>query len=1581
MTFLTKQLCLATTLAISLVMFPWPLSAEPLHFQKGDHIALVGNELGERMQHQNQWETLLHQTHADKNLVVRNLCVPGDEPEVRLRSLNFGTPDDHLTHVQADVVLFFFGFNESFRLKDDVDHALVLKDFQKELTTVVNHTYAQAFNSEATPPRIALISPIAFEDTGNPHLPDAKRRNQALEAITRAMAEVAESTGATFADVFHPTLELFEKTEAQLTLQGAHLNDRGYVAFAPILLQALTGQDHSETTIDAKLKAEVDDKSFHFFNRYRTVNGYSIYGKRGEAGSDGTYRNREVMNRELEILDEMSANRDARIWAVAAGKDVADEVDDSNTLPFITPKTNVGGDNDPNAKNGKLGSLDYLPSNEQVKTFDLADGYQIQLVASEEQFPQLANPVALNFDAKGRLWVSTMPSYPHWKPKTPMDDQVLIFEDDNGDYLADRCITFARGLHQPTGFELGNGGAYIGNQHNVVFMKDTDGDDVADTRTDLLCGFDTADSHHGLAAFDWGPGGQLYLQEGTFKFSQIESPYGLTRLIEGGVWRFHPKTHQFGVHVNFSFANPWGFAFDYFDQDFIGDASPGYGYWAPPISGRLDYPLKHPGGSQHRRVASEQGYDDAHVTYDTFYQKRIRPLAGCALMSSSHFPDEMQGDFLVTNVIGERAILVHDVKEQDSGFVGTEVPMLVNGGDGNFRPVDIEIAPDGSLYVVDWHNALIGHLQHNLRDPNRDQSHGRIWRISHKTRPVVDAPVIADMPTAKLVQHLVSDFCAANQRHAYRVRRELWNRDSDAVLQAVQASVLADRANASPHDQLEALWMHQAHDVIDESLLKNVLLSDDHRIRAAGQRVLSYWMNRPQWQLSADETLALLRKGTSDTHPRVRLESLRGITFAVGESWALNIETDLIRSALSVLQRPVDKYLLYTLNEAMRRFEQVIENRNRFLPDPDQLASHHGGARSNRDDESITLVSEPSKVAGPTDHGSLLRTMPLFLEMPGYIVRYQIDRLKTAELLATSRNSQDAKYIPLHAAILARGDVSSGDRQAALDALIALQDSDPAAVLIDVTEKLDWKNPSRSAANAQAAQGLSKLLLNLPVSNLKSQKERLTKIATESSSPLASTAMAALISSGDADVAWSMANKSEANLKNWLVGVGQLPQKDDRIAQRPRVVEQIRSDNTDIVAAAITALATIPSDWAQTARLISGRIGNGKLRDTAVQALLKTPKTAFDEATGRQIAGTLVGVAEKTAKAKRTSDEFIDAMQLVDKVLPTLPQAEARDFRDRLREVTVRLIRIRTVEEEMRYDVAYFAAEAGRTIQVVLENHDLMPHNLVFTQPGALKSVATAALEAGPRGINGGKPYVPASDEVLHATGLVGVDGKAVLTFEAPTVPGEYPYVCTFPQHWYRMYGVMVVVDDLEAWNADPKIPADPIGNNRSFVSAWQSSDFADDLTQDLRGRSPEIGKKIFKEATCASCHQIAGEGGQIGPALDSVMTKWKGNPRELLREILHPSDRIDDKYAMYIVLTLDGETFSGLLVDQDDEVVQLLANAEAKEPTVIEKDEIDEMIKTKTSIMPKALIDQYTQDEIFELLSYLQSVGNSPVP
>ena len=866
-----------------------------LKLQKGDHICLVGNALGERLQHHNYWETMLYQQFPELDLTVRNLCFPGDEPTVRLRSMNFGSPEDHLKHSKASVVMYFFGFNESF--KGEAGRAA----FVSQMTKLVEETSQSNYDGKATP-RVVLVSPIAFEKTGDANLPSGEQENKQLESYTAALKLVADRTGVAFVDLFHPTQKMFAESDQRLTLNGAHLNDAGYRALAPLFIKAMCTSE-PKASFNDKVLAEVNDKNFHWWHRYRAVNGYSIYGKRGEAGSDGTYRNREVMERERAILDQMCANRDQRIWALARGEQVSAEADDSNTLPFIEPKTNVGAPNDPNVKSGKLGSLQYLNAEAQQKLFKLAPGYEIQIVASEEMFPDLAKPVAMNFDNRGRLWVATMPSYPQWKPKTKLNDKLLILEDKDGDGRMDECKTFADGLHQPTGFEIGRGGVWVAEQPDILFLEDRDGDDKADVRTRKLFGFDTADSHHGIAAFEWGPDGGLYFQEGTFKYSQVESPYGVTRLGEAGVWRYDPRTERIDVHASIAFANPWGHVFDKWGQNFICDASSGYNYWAAPISGKITYPDKHPGGAQ----AKSQDNPGSKIAKEPphFIQKRTRPSSGCEIVSSSHFPPDAQGNFLINNVIGDRSVLQHTMKDRDSGFEGTEVTPLVYCEDGNFRPVDLQFGLDGALYIVDWHNALIGHLQHNLREPNRDHTHGRIWRVVATGRELQKPPKIAGEPIEKLLELLK----LPEDRLRYAVRRELAERESADVSQGLDKWLKTMKADDSEaiHQRLEGLWMYQTHNAVKEDLLKELLTCSEPRARAAATRVLCYWRD------SVRDAALLLKDRLKDDSPRVRLEAVRAASYFAA--------ADIQESVLEVLDKPMDPDLEYTLDETMRLFE------------------------------------------------------------------------------------------------------------------------------------------------------------------------------------------------------------------------------------------------------------------------------------------------------------------------------------------------------------------------------------------------------------------------------------------------------------------------------------------------------------------------------------------------------------------------------------------------------------------------------------------------------------------------------------
>ncbi|MCA9121173.1 MAG: c-type cytochrome [Planctomycetaceae bacterium] len=604
-----------------------------------------------------------------------------------------------------------------------------------------------------------------------------------------------------------------------------------------------------------------------------------------------------------------------------------------------------------------------------------------------------------------------------------------------------------------------------------------------------------------------------------------------------------------------------------------------------------------------------------------------------------------------------------------------------------------------------------------------------------------------------------------------------------------------------------------------------------------------------------------------------------------------------------------------------------------------------------------------------SDHGNKVAEPPprIFLDKSARVVWYQLNRLTNERLLMVERAMDDPKYAPVYTAILIRAGMANQDRDEALKGLIAINKSDAVAELLAALKGLDDDDKEQQRVGRQ----LAAMLLQQPMRVLLPKVNDLQAATKEGNRLMRSAGYAGLITAGKADVAQQAAHEDDNATLDYLSAVALVPSESARASLRESVVEMLGEQSpANVRKAAITALASVPAEVEANFQIVAPLVDDEEFRTTAVRMLLRVPKNMRDAATSKKLVDVLVKYAETTPAAERTADEFVDAMQLADQLIALVPSAEARAYRDRLRAVTVRVVRIHTVEEEMRYDTRYFAVEAGRPVQVVLTNEDLMPHNFVITVPGALKEVAIAGalLTQNP----GGTPYVPKTEKVLYHTDMVQPHQQVRLTFTAPTEPGEYPYVCTFPRHWMRMYGVMIVVDDLDAWLRDPKEPVDPTGNNRSFVQNWTFEDLSPNVTDSLRGRSLEIGAKIFKEATCSQCHKIAGQGGAVGPELTEVFKRWKGDHLGILREIVDPSHKIDPKFAVQVVITVDGRVVSGIVASEDKDSISMIVNPEAPEPTVIRRDDIDEIEKSSKSLMPKALLDRFTRDEIFELLSYL---------
>ncbi len=900
-------------------------AAEEFTLKKGDHICIVGNTLAERMQHFGWLETLIHARFPEHELVFRNLGYSGDEidgyknPNHRMRSMSFGSQDEwlsgiapcpqpaklsprdkdkvrenrfELTNTKADVIFAFYGYNESFAGEEG------LPAFKNNVEEFIKHTLAQKYNGKSAP-KLVLFSPIAHEFIDSPNLPSKEvvaADNARLKMYSQAMGEVAKANGVTFVDIFSRSAQDENDGKAFATINGVHLNaagDRYYAQFAAAqLFGARGGSIGAPSDSIPKLCAAINDKNFYWYNRYRVTDGFSTYGDRaflkfseGPGGYGDGLSNYSVGQRELDILDVKTSNRDTVVWAAAQGKTI--KPDDSN-IPELIPVIS----NKPGPLPG--GKHQYLSGEESISKMTVHKNMKVELFADESMFPELVNPVQMAFDTKGRLWVATWPTYPHWMPTEPMNDKLLILEDTNGDGKADTCKTFAGDIHNPTGFEFWNGGVLLAQGPDLVFLKDTNGDDKYDVKERIVHGFDTADTHHTINSFAIDAGGALYMQEGTFHHTQIETPWGAPRRVaNGAVFRYEPRTQKTDVYVSFGFANPHGHIFERWGQDIVWDGTGAQPRHALLFSGDIDFPNKHANPPQ-------------------VYQQRTRPCSGTEILSSSHFPEEHRGNILVGNVIGFQGILQYKLQEKDSSFGATEVEPIVFSSDPNFRPADIEVAPDGSIYFTDWQNTIIGHMQHNLRDPSRDKIHGRVYRVRYEGRDLLKPAAIAGQPIPKLLDLLKEK----DDRVRHRARLELSGRPTADVIAAAKTWIGSlDKNDAEyEHHMAEALWLHQSHNVVNEDLLKTQLRSPNHHARTAATRVLTYWRDR------VSKPLELLQVQVNDEKSNVRLQAIWALSYFTGPDAAKASEI-----AVESLVHDQDAYLKFQLDETNKTLDRRVK--------------------------------------------------------------------------------------------------------------------------------------------------------------------------------------------------------------------------------------------------------------------------------------------------------------------------------------------------------------------------------------------------------------------------------------------------------------------------------------------------------------------------------------------------------------------------------------------------------------------------------------------------------------------------------
>ncbi|MFN0244108.1 MAG: PVC-type heme-binding CxxCH protein [Planctomycetota bacterium] len=1604
--------------------------------EPGDRVVLVGGALAERLQHDGWFETRLQLAFPELDLSFRNLGFSADTLTVRQRVDGFGTPDEWLARSQADVVFAFWGFNESF------DGEPGRAAFRTELAAWVEHVRGLR-NAADRPLRVVLFSSVPFANPGNPSLPAGGELNARLARYDETQAEVAAALGVPLVDLATPLRTRQARGAAGLSINGVHLTEAGNEVLADAVAHAFGIEQHPDAARQSAVREVVREKDLLWFNRYQATDGYNVHGGRSSLSYDGV-TNFEVLQRELEVLDALCDQLDLAIRAVARGepRPAAPAIGAGSIPPLIEVATNLPGE-------GPGGTHLYLGGEEALAKMTAAPGLRVELFADEARFPELANPVQMSFDTQGRLWVAVWPTYPHWKPGSPMNDKLLVFEDDDGDGRADRVQSFADDLHNPTGFEFWGGGVFVANPPDVLFLRDTDGDGVADERRRVLHGLSSGDTHHSANSFVLGPDGALYFQEGIFHRSQVETIHGPVRNRDAAVWRFEPRTWRVERHVAYDFLNPHGHVFDRWGQDCVTDGTTNENFWAAPFAGYLDAPHKHP-------------------HYSTFFAQRSRPAAATEILSSRHFPEANQGNYLIANVIGFRGIFQYAFEDDGSGFGAREVEPLVFSADPNFRPVDLEVGPDGAVWFVDWHNALIGHMQHHLRDPSRDHEHGRVYRVVAEGRELLRAEDLSALPTSALVERLAS----REDRVRYRTRIELSARPSDEVEAAALAWLDALDAGEQgyEHHRLEVLWTLQQHDRVNTRVLESTLAARDPRARAAAIRVV-----RGQRRRLVDP-LPYLSDAVRDEHARVRLEAVVACSFLDSAAAAA--------VALSALEQPTDRFLDYALSETVRalaprwRAALAAGDANPARDNPRALAYLLAGLS----DAELAALRPESLGAGeialweerlwrqglePVDVLAALRALARLrgvgadAEFVRAVARADLDtgehadhRLMGLFAVVTALDAPERARLETDLRRLARNGMRTSTRRLALRARMQTEGAvgptwdeaaaSPASLadLLDALRLVDEPQlaaplfervrgvltASAPAAPAAVRGRFVRVELSGPARTLTlaevevlSGGTNVARAGTASQSSTAWDGAAARAIDGNHSPRFGDAGQTHTVEDEpdpwWELDLGrELPleavvlwnrgDEDGRFAARldgarVRVLDaerralfeselgrapldpvriEVGAPEALLRARAVRALSALAGPAGRVDEAVNElvlRFDDPSLRPHVVAALRDVPFARWPGSARVTLGRALTAHFEAAAGSAFDDAHEHELLAFADELAPQLAPAQARALRVARRPLGPQVIVIRSVPDSLRYDRAEFSVVAGRPVELVFENVDIMPHNLVVTAPGSLARVGLAAERMSESPDAASRDYLPDLPEVLHATRLLQPGAREVLNFTAPTTPADHPYVCTFPGHWLRMNGVMHVLAD---WNElDEPTNGAPVAasSGRAFVRDWTAAELLPALAKRPSG-SPSAGRRVLELASCVRCHAVDGAGGRTGPDLREVTARRSA--AELIAHVISPSLEIAPQYVNEIFFMQDGTLHAGRVVRESGGSVFLQEDPYSElEPTEVSLADVEKRVVSNLSTMPAGLLNTFERAEILDLIAYLASLAPDP--
>lgn len=529
-----------------------------------------------------------------------------------------------------------------------------------------------------------------------------------------------------------------------------------------------------------------------------------------------------------------------------------------------------------------------LSPQQSMDHFKVPDDLTVDLVLAE---PIVSQPLFMNFDERGRLWVMQYLQYPEpegltllskdqwWRavydrvPEPPPHgvkgkDKITIHEDTDGDGVYDKHKTFVDGLNIATAFVQGRGGLWVLNPPYLLFYPDKNGDDVPDGDPEVhLSGFGIEDTHSVVSSLRWGPDGWLYASQGSTVSGTVslgppgkadaKKPAAVVHSQGQNIWRYHPETHRYEI-----FSEGGGNAFG-LEIDSAGRAFSGHNGGNTRGFHYMQGAYLQKGFSKHGPLSNPYsfGYFPAmeHHNVPRFTHEFIIYEG-----SGSPFglPDRYKG-----KLFGAAAILNHvvmsDVETVGSTFKTKDIGYAIDSSDTWFRPVDVKDGPDGAVYVADWYDGQLAHTANYQGGLDRD--HGRIYRIRSRTSPkpgqhVKDLPMksLGQLSSADLIKVLASP----DRWHREAARRLMADRKDASVVPQLRKDLFETKGQLA----VELLWALYLSKGLDEATASRALDHSEPQVRLWTVRLFA-----DERQLPSDlaAKVALMAK----TEPNIEVRS------------------------------------------------------------------------------------------------------------------------------------------------------------------------------------------------------------------------------------------------------------------------------------------------------------------------------------------------------------------------------------------------------------------------------------------------------------------------------------------------------------------------------------------------------------------------------------------------------------------------------------------------------------------------------------------------------------------------------------